>query len=266
MRPRPQFALLFTALLALSALPAWKLWAKFDIRIQAYEQQKQVDLKRPLLEQLQETLREAHRAVAAAMPASATTVGGKFLAVDSETLAALQRTEALAPVFLSGFDAAGRIHLIAHVPSFAGHQDYLRAGSMPSGTAEAIHLSRFVPPQEPQEPLSRAIGNAVRGLEGYSLAPYEIKAMDGSPSTEDSPRRYGAWLWDREHQFGMVIEVPAEAIEARVAPEEARFQRGRRFLYFLCVASYLLVLAALARVIQGAGHRRKNHTRVRAKG
>lgn len=263
MRPVSQFTVVFAVLLALSALPAWRLLSKFDVRIKAYEQQKRVGLKRPMLEHLQETLHQAHQATLRALPASATTVAGKLIAVNEETLAGLRWEEVMGKMpmpleeettffFLSYFDAAACIHLVAQFPSFAGHRNDLGAGSIPSGTEEgAMRLTRFVPPRPSPEPLSRAVGNAIRGLEGYSLVPYKVEPVEGAPDAErDEERRYGAWLWDREHRFGMALEVPAEALDAQIAQEQARFVQGRRFLYFLCVASYLMILAAFARLAQ----------------
>ncbi|HEQ60388.1 MAG TPA: hypothetical protein ENN74_02140, partial [Firmicutes bacterium] len=91
MRPVSQFTVVFVVLLALSALPAWRLLSKFDVRIKAYEQQKRVDLKRPTLEHLQETLHQAHQATLSALPRSATRVADQLLAVNSERLAGLRR-------------------------------------------------------------------------------------------------------------------------------------------------------------------------------
>jgi len=231
--------LIFFLFLAVLTLPLlWKPAIRFDQRIDAYERQKRIDLKRGPMERIQSLLDDAREATLAATPSSATTARAVIAAVTEGLLEPVlgQRDGAL---WLIYFDRQGQVHKMLS-----------QERSARSGRLERI-VTVWIPPLRFTG--SRAVGNAIRGLSGFSLIAYErsprFVAASASESAEH-PRVYGAWLWDRRYELGMALEVPAEEIDGPVQAGLRPLRHGRRFLSFLAGASYLIVLLALARALQ----------------
>lgn len=88
----------------------------------------------------------------------------------------------------------------------------VRAARLEKGKDSTIGYYFSTSSQPPAE-LSRAAGNAVRGLNGFSLQPYSMQSYGDLPAAAYKGEKcLGAWLWSDRLNCGMTLEVPSGEI------------------------------------------------------
>lgn len=205
--------LLFLLLLIVTIQPARWIQYRINRRIHSHIHQSLIDIKRQPMEALETTLQEIHHQL--------TEVLDGYSA--DEAIPWSELSLSFAVELLEGNSLHGRLTL------FDAEGQTLRTLTSGEESEE----------REPEEGLTLAVGNAIRGLRGFSLRAY---------SDAWGRSVYGCWRWDRQWRFGMALEIPADEVESLLVRPRRNYAAGQRYFRFMCIFGYLAMLLMIARL------------------